>query len=289
MRRRSRASAAQSRRASQVAALWALAASLIVSAAAGAQSRSLTVIEPSEWRFRDTLLLGDRKVLRIRGSASDTSGVTQILVNGRPATLRKDPQNPKFWLFDTTVPVESIRDQTTLTLVPGSGPRLEQSYAADSPLICEQRRKATTTVAKTEPTVVVPVAPQPQPAAAPVRSADPWPSFKKRSIVYGIGAGAGTLLVVLSKSDNNCDATPSTINCANDGGSSGAKTFGVGLVAASVVALGVDAFLTSRRDKEAKQSVALKTSSSNAFQLAAPAIVDLHHRIGLGVLRLSLR
>jgi len=53
--------------------------------------------------------------------------------------------------------------------------------------------------------------------------------------------------------------------------------------------LGVDAFLTSRRDKEAKQSVALKTSSSNAFQLAAPALVDLHHRIGLGVLRLSLR
>jgi hypothetical protein len=202
----------------------------------------------------------------------------------------KDPQNPKFWLFDMTVPADSVPARTILKLVPGKGTQLEQSYAADSPFIREQLRKAAATIAKAEPKAVVPVAPEPQrPTTTPVRRADPWPSFKKRSIGYGVGAGAGILLVVLSKSDDNCYAASSTVNCSNDGGSSGARTFGVGLVAASVVALGVDAFLTSRRDKEAKQSVALKTSSSSAFQFAAPAIVDLHRGFGLGVLRLSLR
>ena len=291
MRRRPRGSAGHSPWVSRLTALWTLAACLIGPAAAGAQSRTLTIIEPSEWRFGDTLVLGDRKVLRIHGSASDTSGVKQVLVNGQAATLKKDPKNPKFWLFDMTIPAESIPGRITLTLVPTKGPQVEQLYAADSPFIREQRRKAAAaaTVAKVEPKVVTPVTTVPEPPAPPVRIADPWPPFKKRSIAYGVGAGAGVLLVVLSKSDNNCNTTSSTYNCSSDGGMSGGRAFGVGLVAASVVALGVDAFLTSRRDNRAKENVALKTSSSNAFQFAAPAIVDLHRGLGLGLLRLSLR
>src|SRR5215208_1286171 len=109
------------RRLSRITALCGLAASLIGPRMAAAQTRSLTVIEPSEWRFKDTLFLGDRRVLRIRGSASDSSGVTQVLVNGRPAALMKDPQNPKFWLFDMTIPADSVPARTILKLVPGKG------------------------------------------------------------------------------------------------------------------------------------------------------------------------
>jgi hypothetical protein len=203
--------------------------------------------------------------------------------------FQKDPKNPRFWLFETTIPADSIKDKTTLTLVPIKGTRFERSFNADSPLIRQRRLNAATVVVKVDSSEVKPVVSDSQRLPLPVQRRDPWPGFKKRSIAYGVGAGAGVLFVVLSKSDNNCAATSSTYNCPNDGGGSGARTFGVGLVAASVGLLGIDAFLTSRRDRDAKQNVALKTSSSNAFQFAAPAIVDLHRGFGIGVVRLSLR
>jgi len=263
-----------------------LGAILAKAAVLSAQTFVVSIKQPSSWDFGARAVLTVGQPLIIHGTATHRAGILKVLINGQPASLTKDPQNPTYWFFDKTIPSDSVTADVSILFISMNGDSLRKPY----------RTNSTVVVAQTPP-------PKPKPAAEPVKptvdpnprpeirkaSPDLWRPFHHRAIGYGVAAGAGTLLIVLSKSDNNCDATPSTINCANDGGSSGAKTFGVGLVAASVVALGVDAFLTSRRDKEAKQSVALKTSSSNAFQLAAPAIVDLHHRIGLGVLRLSLR
>jgi hypothetical protein len=275
------------RRASLVAVLWATAG-VFIGSNARAQNPSLIINEPTEWRFKDTLNLGERKSLRISGSATDASGVSSVLVNGQPATLKRDPKNPKFWLFEKTIPSDSVTAEIRITLVPVRGSRLEEAYTADTPLLREQRRNAAAALAKAQTPAAAPAATDSQRMPPPVRGADPWPSFKKRSIGYGAAAGVGTLLAVLSKSDN-CNSSSSTLDCANDGGSSGARTFGVGLVAAAVVAFGVDAFLTSRRDNAAKQSVALKSSSSRGFQFAAPAVVDLRTGVGFGVLHLTTR
>lgn len=257
---------------------------------AHAQVQSIIVNEPSEWRFRDTVLLGNRKTLLISGSATDPSGVSQILVNGSPVAFKKDSQNPRFVLFETTVSADSIKDKTTLTLVPVKGTRFERSFNADSPLIQQRRRAAATVILAAETSVVKPLVPDSQRTSQPLQRRDPFPAFRKRSIGYGAAAGVGVLFIVLSKSDKGATCTTSSTSyCTNAGGSSGARTFGVGLVAASVAALTVDAFLIHRRENKVKQDEASKAPTSGALQFEAPAILGVRHGLGLGVLHLSFR
>jgi hypothetical protein len=194
----------------RVALHTAILAAAMISARSDLSAQAIRIVEPTEWRDLRAATLEANQPLRILGSASHTSGVVRVLINGTEITLARE--SPTFGRFEKVFQPGEVPSEIIIVVVPRTGQQIEQRF----------------TVNVTAP-VQTPVTTVPPPAAtqtpAPVLD-NPWRPFTYRSLGYGAMAAGGVVLL--------------------SGDSQGA---GYALVGIAVTAFVVDLVMTSRKAK----------------------------------------
>jgi len=190
----------------------------------------LNITRPTQWAFKgDTALVQAGAPFKIQGTALHSRGVQQVLVNGRPSSVVRDKANPRFWLFENTLPADSVTDVVTFTLVSMNGDSLKYLYTTNSSLVGPDspKKNAATKVIAEIPRQVTPQG-EPKLPAPQVILPKPWRNNQKRNIGYVAAAVAGVIA-----------------------GANGASV-GFGIAGIAAIAAGVDAGITSSHVAKAK-------------------------------------
>ena len=240
----------------------------------------VTIKTPQEWEFNRQVSLKPGTALQITGSAKHPSGIKKVVVNGRDATLKQDPQNKVFWLFSAAIPADSVMSQVTITYFAINGDSARKNYSTNSQLVANAEPPKPVAAPITVPVREETVAPVP---SVPARLPDAWQPFRRRSIVYGIAGGAGLLVMAMNKSETTCAQSP-LYNCSSSGNS--VRTLGVALAGGAIAALAIDAFLTSRRSHDGKALASSREGSTPERRFEMPQIVDIGNGVGLELVRL---
>ncbi len=241
----------------------------------------VTIKTPQEWEFGHQVTLKPGTALQITGSAKHPSGIKKVVVNGRDAALRQDPQNKVFWLFSAAIPADSVMSQVTITYFAANGDSTRKNYSTNSQLVANAEPPKPLAAPITAPVREETVATVP---SVPARLPDAWQPFRRRSIVYGIAGGAGLLVMAMNKSETTCAQSP-PYACSSSGGNS-ARTLGVALAGGAIAALAIDAFLTSRRSHDTKSVTSSREESTPVRRFEMPQIVNIGSGVGLELTRL---
>src|SRR5262249_44850876 len=152
----------------------------------------LTIIEPGACS-RGIARREPGKPLKIRGSATDPSGVKEVLVNDRPVVLEPDRGNRAYSLFTTYLQPDSIYSLIRVRLVPVSGTEAIIDCRTDGPprptpvIVGVDSQKPTPPSTACDST----------PAVARTGASDApdlWQPFHHRAIGYGIAGGVGAVV-----------------------------------------------------------------------------------------------
>ena len=218
----------------RVALHTAILAAAMISARSDVSAQAIRIVEPTEWRDLRAATLEANQPLRILGSASHTSGVVRVLINGTEITLARE--SPTFGRFEKVFQPGEVPSEITIVVVPRTGQQIEQRFTVN----------VAAPVQAPVPTVPPPTATVQTPAP---QLDNPWRPFTYRSLGYGAMAVGGVVLL--------------------SGDSQGA---GYALVGIAATAFVVDLVMTSRKAK--RGSSPEDSDASNLSLRFSPALIQ---------------
>jgi hypothetical protein len=255
-------------------ALLVALVALGVPARSRAQVQPILITEPVQWRAGSAAQVTQGKALRVAGSVTHAAGVAKVLVNGREASLRQDPEYPDYFLFETQLPFDAITREVVVTLVAKDDRRIEQRFAVTGLGGPEPAAGNGAALGHQEP--------------PPVHS---WRPFALRSLLYGAGMAAGAVLSAKSTSSTTelCTQGTGGSDCVNRTETRRPnQAIGVGLVSAGAAMFVIDALMTKRRAGSARAPEPTVALGPSRLSLAMPTATMTGSGVRVDLFRFEL-